>query len=264
MKFAKYSFKFALGAGFISVCLFSSCTVSRDSRYFRQIQKDTVVTHLVTPSFDARIVPGDRLAINVTSLSPAEDAMFNAASGDPSRMSVADNIVGFYVGADGNINMHKIGAVKAHGLSRRQLSQSLEKALLPYLKDPIVTVSFLNHKITTLGNVASPRVIPLKDDPITLLDALALSGDLRPGARTDRVLIIREGEGEKRIKRINLQDKSLFNSEWYYMQPNDVVYVEEDVEYRKNAEQRQNVQATLGLVASGVTLLIIILDRIIK
>ena len=104
----------------------------------------------------------------------------------------------------------------------------------------------------------------IPDEQLTLLDALVLSGDLKEKANKTDIMIIRESGTEKKIKHINLEDHSFLSSPWYYMQPNDIVYVMADKGVSEKEERRRTLQTTLSLVASGVSLIVIILNSILK
>ena len=132
------------------------------------------------------------------------------------------------------------------------------------MKDPIVQVSFLNHKVTILGEVNKPQVLSLPEEQISLIDALVLSGDVTPNAKRSAITVIREEGNTKKVKHVNLEDNSLFSSPWYYVKPNDIILVSADNEKYVKEEKRRKLQTNLSLAASGITLLIIILDRVVK
>ena len=104
----------------------------------------------------------------------------------------------------------------------------------------------------------------MPDEPFTVIEALILSGDVSPNAKRNDVAIIRQQGSEKKVKHINLVDNSIFSSPWYYLQPNDIVLVSADTDRYVKEENRKKLQTSLSLVASGISLLIIIADRIIK
>jgi polysaccharide export outer membrane protein len=122
----------------------------------------------------------------------------------------------------------------------------------------MVTVGFLNRHVTMMGAV-SPQVLPMVTDNMTILDALASSGDIGARGRMDNVLVIREKDNAKEFKRVSLTDKSIFYSPYFYLQPNDIVYVEPMKEKTKTS-----VPQIISYVTTGFTFLIFILDRIIK
>lgn len=244
---------------------FSSCKVTQQTQYFKTLSKDTTLTGFISNDFESKIRKGDRLAISVSSLSPLEDALFNGGSAAASApVSGGSSTGGYAVMQDGTVELHRLGKVAAEGLTRKELVQKLQKELLPYLKEPIVTVSYLNHKVTILGEVAKPQVLDMPEEQISVIDALVMSGDVTANAKRSNILIIRNNGNGKKVKHINLEDNSIFSSPWYYVQPDDIVMVSPDNERYVKEENRRKLQTTLSLVASGVSLLIIILDRVIK
>jgi polysaccharide biosynthesis/export protein len=250
---------------FIAVLfLFSSCKVTQQSVYFKTLQKDTTLKNFVTNDFELKIIKGDRLSINVSSMSPTEDAFFNAVTATGAVVGNATSIGGYSVQQDGTVLLHRLGTYKVEGFTRRELSKKIETSLLPFMKDPIVQVNFLNHKITLLGELAKPQVLNLPEEQISIIDALVLSGDVTPNAKRNNITIIRENGNEKQVKHINLEDHSIFSSPWYYVKPNDIILVAADNDKYIKAEKRQKLQSTLSLVASGVSLLVIIISQIVK
>jgi polysaccharide export outer membrane protein len=252
-----------LAGAIFFVTAFSSCKVTQQTQYFKTLSKDTTLTGFVSNDFESKIRKGDRLAITVSSLSPTEDALFNG--GAAAAVSEGNTSSGGHtVMQDGTVELHRLGKVPAEGLTRKQLAQKLQQDLLPYLKEPIASVTYLNHKVTILGEVAKPQVLNLPEEQISVIDALVLSGDVTVNAKRTNILIIRDNGTEKKIKHINLEDHSIFSSPWFYVQPDDIVMVSPDNERYVKEENRRKLQTTLSLVASGVSLLIIILDRVIK
>lgn len=245
--------------------LFSACTVTKPPEYFRTLNKDTTLTNFVSNDFESKIIKGDRLAITASSSSPLEDALFNGSSGMAGAGSGAGTASGGYtVQPDGTVFLHRIGKISAEGYTRRELVKNIETRLLAYMKDPIVQVTYLNHKITILGEVAKPQVLNLPEEQISLIDALVLSGDVTPNAKRSAITVIREEGNTKKVKHVNLEDNSLFSSPWYYVKPNDIILVSADTERFEKEEKRRRLQTNLSLAASGIGLLVIILDRIVK
>ncbi len=239
---------------------FGSCTTTKNTSYFQTLLKDTSLSGLVNKDFDSKIIIGDNLGINISSLSMEEDVLFN-------KGSLTGNTItspGFLVDNDGNIFIHKIGLIKAAGNTRKELAAVIQKQLAPFLKDPIVIVQYLNHKITVMGEVVNPKVLNMPDEQMSLIDAIVLSGDVKENARRDNILLIREKGNEKIVKHINLSDHSIFSSPWYYVQPNDIIYVSPDFEKQAKKEKQLRFQANFGIILSTVSLLIIIIDRLIR
>ncbi|HMJ47325.1 MAG TPA: polysaccharide biosynthesis/export family protein [Ferruginibacter sp.] len=241
----------------VLILLASSCTTSKRTAYFRTLSKDTSIG-IITNDFEMKIQKKDILSIVTTSLSPAEDALYNTGT---------DGIAttpGFVVNDQGKILIHKIGFITAEGLTRRELKEKLQAELLPYLKDPIVSVQFLNHKITVLGDVGTPQVLSMPDEQLSIIDVLVKSGDLHATARRDNIMIIREQGNEKIVKHISLEDHSIFTSPWYWIKPNDIIYVTPDEDLKLKDERRTRIVANVGLITTGLTLLLFIVDRLTR
>ena len=247
------------------VLLMVSCKVIQPSSYFTTLKKDTILSGAVTNDFELKIMKGDRLFISVSSLSSIEDALFNSAgSGGGSTAGSSTKAGGYVVQQDGTVLLHRLGTIYVAGATRNELSRKLEEKLLSYMKEPIVQVNFLNHKVTVMGEVRSPQVLNMPDEPFTIIDALILSGDVTANAKRNNIAIIREEGSEKKVKHINLENNSIFSSPLYYLQPNDIILVSADNDRYVKEENRKKLQTTLSLVASGISLLIIIIDRVIK
>lgn len=239
-------------SGFLFLMLFfSSCTTTKNTSYFQNIPKDTTLNNLVSKNLEPKIRTGDLLGITVASLSPENTAIYNAPQ------NAEGPLLGYEVDDQGNIEFIKLGTLHVAGMTRKELKEKLQKDLTPYLSQSVVAVSFLNRHVTMIGAV-SPMVLPMPNDRMTILDALAASGDIGDKGKTDNVLVIREKGNSKEFKRLNLTDESIFYSPYFYLQPDDIVYVQP---VKKKAE---NTTRIIGYVTSGLSLLIFIIDRIIK
>ena len=247
-----------------AVLFIVSCKVTKPASYFTNLQKDTTLKGFITADFELKIIKGDRLSINASSLSTVEDALFNSAGVSAGSATAGTTAGGYTVQQDGTVLLHRLGHTTAAGLTRKELSKQLENKLLAYMKEPIVQVNFLNHKVTVLGEVATPQVLAMPEEQLSLLDVLVLSGDVTANAKRSNITIIREEGTEKKVKHVNLEDNSIFSSPWYYVKPNDIILVSADTERFVKEENRRKLQTTLSLVASGISLLIIIADRVIK
>ena len=246
---------------FIAVAILSSCATTNNSYYFKTLKKATTISGFISNDLESKIRKGDNLGIIINSLSVEENAKFNSAG---LLITEKGTLPGYLVKPDGTIRLYRFGNVKVEGLTRRELADKMQADLLPYLKEPIVNVTYLNHKVTVMGEVASPQVLNMPEEQMSLLDAIVLSGDVKESARRDDILVIRENGTQKQVKHINLENHSILTSPWYYVQPNDIVYVMPDINKTNTEEKRRRVQNTLSLAASGISLLIIILNRVVK
>lgn len=229
----------------------SSCTTTKKTTYFQDIQRDTTLKNLVSKDFEPKIRKTDFLSISISSLSPENTALYNAPQNSAGPLN------GYLVDENGNIQFIKLGVLHVEGMTRKALKAQLEKDLTIYLKEPIVAVGFLNRHVTMMGAI-SPQVLPMVNDNMTILDALAASGDVGAKGRPDNILVIREKENTKEFKRLNLTDQSIFYSPYFYLQPNDIVYVEPLKVKANNGIQ------IMSYVMTGITFLFFIMDRILK
>ena len=222
--------------GLVLLCIvFMSfaCTSVKETSYFYGVPSGPVASNMAVP--ESIIQKNDILSIVVTDLNPKATEIFNPANtdnADPSATSKQDMSRGYLVDTDGNIYFPLLGSIKAQGLTKSQLKDkirnlSIEKKIL---LDPIVNIRFLNFRVTVLGEVGKPTVIPIPNEKISLLEALGLAGDLTIYGNRKNVMVIREeiipGQKEQRsIKRLDLNSAELFTSPYYYLQSNDIVYV---------------------------------------
>jgi polysaccharide biosynthesis/export protein len=243
------------------IAFFGSCAPVKNVVYFENLQKDTTLHNLVNNNFELKIRKNDLLNINIISPEPVSTALFNGSqsistSSSTTGGSSAGASGGYLVDNDGNIVMYKLGIVHVEGLTRNELKEHLQKDLAPYLKDAVVTIRFLSNRVTMLGEVAHPQVIAMPNEQISLLEAIAQSGDLTFTGRRDNILVIRETPNGKQFKRLNLNDNSIFYSSFYYLKPDDVVYVEPTKFKIKNTGQTGQI---IGYALSGVSVAITLL-----
>ena len=253
-----------------ALCLFSSCRIVRPTAYFQTLDKDTSINQFVSKDLESKIVKNDILAISVSSLNKMEDEYYNGASISSSSSSGSSSAVssgttsrgqGYVVDIDGNIQIHNLGKLHVEGMTRKQLKDSLETSLLPYLKDPIVTVNFSNRRITILGEILKPQVIDMQEEQMSLLDVLALSGDVTPNALKKNILVIRTTPKGKTFKHMNLENESLFkDSSWYYLQSGDIVYVEPNIKKLMDEERIARIQQDVAITSIVITILVLIIE----
>lgn len=248
---------------FFAAIFISSCTTPKNTYYFKTVPRDTIIQS-VNPIVESKIRKTDLLAINISSLNPEEDRIYNApVTGGGTVSTSVGTSNGYLVDAQGNIQLHKLGYIHAEGMTRAQLKNKIQKDIEPYLKDPVVTVRYLNHRVTVLGNVSRPSVVQMPEERLSLFEVLSTSGDLTLYGKSDNILVIRDTENGKQLKRINLEDHSIFNSDWFYLQPDDVVYVEPNDKKIKD-EERAKKQQIISIGLSAISVAVILLDRIFR
>lgn len=256
---------FSLLTGGFALLIFSSCSTPKNAYYFRNLPRDTSIITTINRMSESLIRINDQLAITISSLNPEEDKVYNAAALSlvNGAAGAGSGTSGYFVDANGNIQLHRLGSIHAAGMTRRELKNKIETDIKPYLKDPVITVRYLNHRVTVMGEVNKPQVIQMPEEQLSVLEVLGASGDITVTGKKDNILIIRETATGKQFKRLNLEDHSVFTSDWYYLKPDDVVYVEPNDKIVKD-EKRQRTQQTVALAMSGLSLAIIILNSLLK
>jgi polysaccharide export outer membrane protein len=156
-----------------------------------------------------------------------------------------------------------LGNIKVAGLTTKMIKQNITSIILQkkLLTDPIVTIRHLNYEITVIGEVNKPAVITVPSEKISLIKALGLAGDITVYGKKDNVLLIREINGKRTVKRIDLNAADFLTSPNYYLQPNDVVYVETN---KNKLASVSAVKQSLPIVLSSLSVLLIVLDRLVR
>lgn len=267
MKGVADNLKKGLVTGLTGLLLFllPSCIDSKKAIYFNNI-RDTTFNDLIQDA-EPVIQKNDLLSIYVSSLNPEATVIFNTPNMPSVSVSQASsgssNVTGYLVSGEGDIQFPVIGKIAAEGLTKKQLTDRISKTLVSkkLLTDPIVTIRFLNFRITVLGEVSRPTVITVANEKISILEAIGLAGDLTIYAKRDNVLVIREENKKKIIKRINLNSSEIFTSPYYYLKTNDIVYAEPN---NARIASTSNTRQIVPIVLSGLSFFAIILDRIFR
>ena len=242
-----------------AIVILGSCGSSKEVAYFQN--SDSVDLTKSKFLYDARIMPKDILTITVSTTDDEAALPFNLTVPTPytanQRSTYSQAMLQSYlVDNDGNIDFPKIGTVKLGGLTKSEAEKLIQEKIKPYmseLENPIVTVRMSNYKISVLGEVQRPGMYNVSNEKITILEALAQAGDLTIyGIRTNVKLIREDGTGEKTIHVLNLNDANIINSPYYYLQQNDIVYVEPN----KVKAQNSSVGSMTTLWFSATSILI--------
>lgn len=227
------------------------CTVRPPQRVLDDIRRDTTMAMLPKPP-EQKIRPGDQLLIVVSSLNPAEDEIFNKPGSSI-----------FEVRQDGSIAYHRIGSFSCQGLTRREVSQKLASALQPYLKDPIVSVKFHNHRATILLDNA-PNTFNMPEEQVSIFEALSsmpLANGRVLGYQFTNLIIVREDPQTKQrtSKQVDItKQQAAFDPANYYLQPNDLIIIRSDEQLYVQEEKRKRFGSVFGYVLTGVNLLLIL------
>ena len=235
------------------------CTSQKKLSYFNQLNEGAADSINSKSNFlhEAKIKSGDLLVITVTGSDPNSVAVFNlpiityAAPGSENFYGVQSQQP-YTVETDGTINFPILGKLNLKGLSRSEAVEIITGRLTEYVQNPIVNVKFLNFNVTVLGEVVKPGQYPINNERTTILDALGMAGDMTPFGRRENVLITREHNGKLQFARLNLNDVDVFNSPYYYIQQNDVIYVEPN---NVRSISSQNIPLFLSSISTLATLI---------
>ena len=257
---------------FFAACQFS-CTSSKEFLYLNDIAsaRDTLLGP-IRPFKEPLIEMNDQLSIQVSAYNPDDVQMFNsllsaAQGGTGSTLSSgsgggqASAGLGYMVDQKGMITLPYVGDFLAMGLTLREMEIFLGKQLERFVKQPVVKVRFINHYVNVLGDIGAPSQVTMNNDRLTLFDVLARSGDLRPTAYRNNILVVREDNGYRTSGRVDLRSKTVFNNPFFYLKNRDLIYVEPvQASYASRSDQTTRLIGTFTTVLS-LTLSLFVLTR---
>ena len=240
--------------------MITGCGSTKNVAYFKN--SDSVDLSKSQFLYDARIMPKDILTITVSTTDPEAAIPFNLTVATVQSQSLRAStttqptLQSYIVDNEGNIDFPLVGTLHVGGLTKGEAEQLVLGKIKPYMSDtekPIVTVRMINYKISVIGEVARPGMFTVANEKISILEALAQAGDLTIYGVRDRVKLIREdATGKKEIHVLNLNDANIINSPYYYLQQNDIVYVEPN----KVKSQNSSVGSMTTLWFSATSILI--------
>ena len=246
----------------LAVALLCSCGSVKDIAYFQNKAVDQ--PEKIDKHAGILIQPKDMLSIVVSCRNPELVVMFNLpvvsymAGSEIPLAGASQRVMAYVVDNEGFIDFPVLGKLHVAGMTRWELAEMIKKKLVDegLLSDAVVTVEFLNFKISVMGEVNSPGTYTVEGDKVTVLQALSLARDLTIFGRRDNVSVIRELDGQRVIYQIDLTNVDLFKSPAYYLQQNDVVYVEPSkVKARQSTTDDKGLRITSILVSSGSLLI---------
>ena len=242
------------------IILFASCVSKKDIIYF---QNDEIDQLKVSNSYKTIIKPDDLLNITITALDieavrPFNLAAVTYATSSNSAIGVAQQ-QSYLVDTNGEIDFPVLGKLKIGGLTRDETINLLKDKLSPdYIKEPNVNIRIANYKISVMGDVQRPGSYNIPNERITILDALALAGDLNISGQRNNILIIRE-EGNKKVQyQVDLRSNNVLTSPVYYLQQNDVVYVEPNYAKIQSASANSNTSLVISISSVLIAILTIL------
>lgn len=248
----------------LSLVLLTSCRTSEQITYFQDIAQNR--SGQLTEqdiSYETKICPDNQLSIFVSSIDPNSVAVFNLPltsylSPGETTVSATPTIQTYLVDANGYIEFPVLGKIKAAGKTRSELAEYLKVKISAYAKSPIVSIKIQNFKISILGEVKSPGTRTISNERISILDAIGMAGDLTLYGERTNVLIIRDNNGKKEYQRLDLTSSEIFTSPYYYLQQNDIIYVDPNKARISNAKYSQSAQFNISVASTIVSAISVI------
>ena len=258
-----YKIKTSLVALVFGAVLATSCGTTTEIAYFKDAERDNAAT--ITGKFTKGIQANDLLSIYVESETPAVTVPFNQ---ETNKIAMSDGVVmnpsssavsGYLVNNDGDIIFPVLGRIHVLGMTHSELADELQRRLVSegHILDARVTVRLMNFTVSVLGDVMRPGIIQASGERLTIFEALSMVGDLTIYGQRNNVTVVREEDGMRTIGEIDLTSKDVFESPYYYLHQNDVVYVEPNMKKKKTADRDPMV---LTYISTGVSVLSMLLS----
>ena len=258
----------------ISLFLLASCVTTKNVTYFQGSDPLDTIRYAKLKNIEpliSRIQSDDILAVNVSSLSAESNEVFNFPNmtpiitsnlpGNSTNGMARTQPLGYLVDPNGYIEMPLIGKVQVNNLLLEEAATKIKQELTKFLKEPTVSVRYLNQKFTVIGEVNRPGVYNLLNNHVTLPEAIGVVGDLTIFGRRDNVMLIRTTEGKREIIKLNLNGREVLESPYYFIRNNDIIYIEPT----KGKITSSDRTLQLIPIATGVTTsLVLLLNLLFK
>lgn len=249
------------------VVLMCSCVSRKQLAYLRDVPSEGVneINKNMQTQPETRVKITDALVITVSALDPEAVLPYNLpnvayATPTSENIPTTPSFQYYTVDANGDIDFPVLGKLHVVGMTQSEVIDMIKGRLQGQLNNPIVSMRFLNAKVTVLGEVKNPGSYPLNNGGMTLLEALGAAGDLTQYGRRDNILITRENNGKIEFARLNLQSEDIFTSPYFYLQQNDVVYIEPN-QARTTSNQSLSLWLSLvGTLSSATTVVVSVLS----
>ncbi|WP_179019436.1 polysaccharide biosynthesis/export family protein [Winogradskyella forsetii] len=248
----------------LAIITASSCASRKKIVYFQDEALED--GQLTTEPLQLTYKPDDILTINVSALDPETVRPFNlpTVSNNTNDLITATSSTQqqtYLVDYNGNIEFPVLGTIKVEGLTRTDLTALLLERIKVMVNDPIINVRLANFTITVIGEVANPGTFTIQDESITLLEALGYANDLTIFGKRKNVLLIREVDGKKKFANIDLTSINTVNSPFYYLQQNDVIYVEPNKAKIRSSTFNQNNGVLISAIGTLATIIAVFLVK---
>jgi polysaccharide export outer membrane protein len=246
----------------MAILLGASCATPKNTNYFPQLKDEIIANKLPVPEPEIQI--NDLLSIIVSSSNPEASAIFNAPNESTNLTSSAATslntlTIGYLVNQNGDITFPVFGQIHVVGMTKFQLSNLITQKILEkkLLIDPIITIRYLNFKVSVMGEVGRPGVFTTPTEKLSILEALSFAGDITIYGEKNDVLLIRENDkGEKIVRHLDLTSQDILSSPYYYLKSNDVLIVSSNggrIAKEKNAQTLPIFFAVLSFLIVAVS-----------
>jgi polysaccharide biosynthesis/export protein len=267
----KKNLNFSISKLFLYLLFFSvactSCRSYKDIPYFTDFPDTSYRTSVQTQAFKSPVIkPDDLLNITIETIDPEITALLNSANAVTQSVGSSvspqmQTVSGYLVDKNGEVELPFAGKLKLAGYTTIEAREVVRTAMAKFVKDPMVNIKFSNFKVTVMGEVTRPAIYIMPTEKVTLFDALSQAGDLTIFGRRENVLVIRDTlDDQKTMIHLNLNSKNIINSPYFYLQPNDVVYVEPNEAKAASTDAVRN--RDIAILASILSILLITVSRV--
>ena len=256
----------------VCLALTTSCVSNKKMIYLQGATREYALPQEIKDSFELQVQPDDQLAISVTSKDIELVQRFNnntlIGGGNNSQtgtntVNVSSGVAYFTVSKEGNIEFPIFGTLHVGGMTTREISRMVQRRMIDegYIGDAVVNTKIMSFKVTVMGDVKNPGTQTYQGERLTIMEALGKAGDLNNSAYRNNVLVVREENGERKAYEVNLLDnQAVFNSPAYYLQQNDIIYVQPNKSQRVKGSTSYTwltVGSTVvGMIVSVVSLVV--------
>lgn len=242
---------------FSIIFLLGSCATKRQIHYFQDAEN--LNQSDINIQFEPIIEANDILHISISSIDSEVVKPFQRMTSIENNVNSSNpGLQGYLVNSSGVIRFPVLGDIKVIGKTRAQIENELKTRLSEYVTDVVVDVRIMNFKVTVLGQVNNPGVFSVKDERVTLPEAIGLAGDFTLDGNRNEIVVIREEDGKRKVGKIDFTQTDFFKSPFYFLKQNDVVYIEPSLKGVKKSGFLPDIPALLSLVTVVLSTVILI------
>lgn len=259
-----------LKRAFYTLCallIITSCASTKTMVYFQDL--NPAIAQAEAINYETKIKCDDELSILVScadmslaqqyNLNVPTSYMGQSVSPNTPQVGTQTSDVSYRVDTNGEINFPVLGKIKVEGMTRAELVEYLTKEIKKDIKDPVVTVNVTNFNITIIGEVSSPGNYTFNSEKVNIIQAFAEAGDLTTISLRNDILLIRKVNGVQTYSTIDMTSKNVLETDQFYLQQNDIIYVKPDAVKQKSTDAKSVWTTTISTVSSLLSLILIII-----